>query len=250
MQNSVRASAKTSLGSDPTVYPVEEKMGEDMLQRWIAELLRPLLLRWLVHRGKPAFVGADQFIYYQPHTPTLRVSPDIYVLPGVPPETRVTSWKTWEKGIVPSFALEIVSTDWEKDYIEGPARYREMGIAELIVFDPASSRHADGVRWQVFRRVAGRRWARVEASDGDRVWSKALGCFLRAVGSGDGLRVRVGTGPGGEELFSTGEEAERTAKEAERTAKEAALERVLELERQLRKLQSEGRRKPRKSRRQ
>jgi Uma2 family endonuclease len=271
MWNLVRASAKAALGRDPTVYPVEEKMGEDMLQRWIAELLRPLLVRWLDHRGTPTFVGADQFIYYQPHTPTLRVSPDLYVLPGVRPETRVTSWKTWERGIVPSFALEVVSTDWEKDYIEGPERYGEMGIPELIVFDPASSRHVDGVRWQVFRRVAGRRWARVETSDGDRVWSKALGCFLRAVGEGDSLRVRVGTGPRGDELFSTAEEAERAAKEAERAAKEgeraakeaeraakeveraakeAALERVLELERQLRKLQAEGRRKPRKAVRQ
>ncbi|WP_437285888.1 hypothetical protein [Sorangium sp. So ce406] len=31
---------------DPTHYPVEKKMGEDSLQTWIVELLRPLIERW------------------------------------------------------------------------------------------------------------------------------------------------------------------------------------------------------------
>ena len=207
MPNVVRASAKASSIFDPTVYPVEEKVGEDLLQRWIVELLRPLLERWLSQRGVQALVGADQFIYYQQHAPTQRVSPDIYVLPGVAPRTRVTSWKTWEKGIVPNFALEIVSKDWEKDYIDAPARYADVGVKELVIFDPAPERHADGIRWQVFRRGAGRRLARVEVSAGDRIKSKVLACFLRAVGEGDDMRVRIGAGAGGDELFPTGEEA-------------------------------------------
>lgn len=48
---------------DPTIYPEKEKMGESLLQRWILELLRPLLQDWLLSRGKRALVGADQFIY-------------------------------------------------------------------------------------------------------------------------------------------------------------------------------------------
>src|SRR5207237_765664 len=154
MSNLVRASAKAASGFDPTVYPVEETVGEDLLQRWIMELLRPLIERWLSHGDVQALVGADQFIYYRQHTPTLRLSPDIYVLPGVPPRTRVTSWKTWETGIVPSFALEIVSKDWEKDYLDAPARYADAGVPELVVFDPAPERHPDGIRWQVYRSEA------------------------------------------------------------------------------------------------
>src|SRR5262245_40754946 len=119
----VRASAKAGRGIDPTIYPVEEKVGEDLLQRWIAELLRPLIERWFRHRGVRALVGADQFIYYRQRFPTERVAPDVYVLPGVRADTRVTSWKIWEKGITPSFALEIVSRDWEKDYVDSPVRY-------------------------------------------------------------------------------------------------------------------------------
>jgi hypothetical protein len=221
MANVLRASTKGSRGHDPTIYPIEEKVGEDILQRWIMELLRPLVDRWFRTRGIKAFVGADQFVYYRPHSPIERVSPDIFVLPGVRPDARVPSWKTWEKGIVPSFALEIVSKDWEKDYAEAPARYAAAGVPELIVFDPDPSGHPEGIAWQVFRRVRNRPLTRIEASQGDRVQSKALGCFLRAVGEHESLRVRLATGPRGDDLFLTGEESERAAKEVERAAKEA-----------------------------
>jgi Uma2 family endonuclease len=258
----MRASAKASGKFDPTIYPVEEKVGEDILQRWISELLRPLIERWFQQQNARAFVGADQFIYYGEHEPTLRVAPDIYVLPGVRPDTRVTSWKTWDKGIVPSFVLEIVSKDWEKDYVEAPEKYAAIGVPEVVIFDPMPARHSEGVTWQVFRRVGDRPLRRVEASQGDRLRSKALGCFLRVVGSGDGVRLRLGSGPRGDDLFPTAEEAERTAKEAaivagdaeraakesERAAKDAAvaardvaLRRVLELESKLGRRRSRSR---------
>jgi hypothetical protein len=220
----VRASAKASGGFDPTVYPVEEKVGEDLLQRFIMELLRPLIARWFQHRGIRALVGADQFIYYRQHTPTLRVAPDIYVLPDLPPDSVIPSWKTWEgKGVVPSFALEIASEDWNKDYIEAPERYATMGVPEVVIFDPTPGLRPEGFSWQVFRRVAGRSLMRVEVSQGDRVRSKALGCFLRSVGTGDALRLRLGVGPRGDELFPTTDEVERAEKEVERAAKERAL---------------------------
>lgn len=234
MQNIVRASGKGLRNVDPTIYPVEEEMGEDILQRWIVELLRPLVERWFRERGIRAFVGADQFVYSRQHAPTERLAPDVYVLPDVSPDTQVTSWKIWEKGIVPSFALEIVSKDWEKDYIEAPQKYAAAGITELVIFDPAPSRHPDGVAWQVFRRVRNRPLTRIEVSQGDRIHSKVLGCFLRAVGANESLRLRLGTGPKGNDLFPTGEEAERAAKEAAVTTRDAALRRVAQLEAQLR----------------
>src|SRR6185437_6855223 len=118
------SAAHRARSHDPTVYPVEEKLGEDTLQTFILELLRPLVERWLQLKGKPAFVGADQFIYYEQFNPRKVVAPDVYVLPGVRPGRRIRSWKTWETGIVPSFALEVVaSIDAEKDYREAPERY-------------------------------------------------------------------------------------------------------------------------------
>ena len=248
----MRAPAPRRRAADPTIYPEEERVGEDMLQRWIVELLRPLLQWWLSRRAVTAFVGADQFIYWRQHDPHARVAPDIYVLPGVDPKTRVRTWKLWQDRVVPSFALEVASQDWEKDYFEVPQRYDELGVRELVVFDPGYEERAGGMRWQVFRRVATRGLVRVEATRGDRVRSKVLRCWLRAVGQELDTRVRIALGPRGEELVPTAEEREeaeriakeqeraareqeRAAREQERAAKEAALARVRELEAELRR---------------
>ncbi len=228
-------------------------MGEEMLQRWIMELLRPLLQRCLNSRRSQAFVGADQFIYWRQYDSHARVAPDIYVIPGLDPRTRVRAWKLWVDQIVPSFALEIVSQDWEKDYCEAPKRYDELGVPELMIFDPSYNEHDDGARWQVFRRIGRRGLVRVEATQGDRVRSKALGCWLRSIGDGRDTRLRIGIGSGGDDLVPTAEEEERAAKEAERSAKEqeraakeAALERVASLEAELKALRRPpGQRRPR-----
>jgi hypothetical protein len=228
------ATVAPSRSSDPTIYPEEERVGEDMLQRWILELLRPLLQRWLTGRGIKAFVGADQFIYWRQHDAHARIAPDLYVLPGVDPRTRVRTWKLWQDRVVPSFALEVVSQDWEKDYTDAPARYRELGVSEVVIFDAACDEHPDGLRWQVFRRLRKRGLVRVEASQADRVRSKILGCWFRAVGEGRDTRVRIAVGSRGEELVPTAEEEAA----AERAAKEAALAQVRALEAQLHRVRA------------
>ena len=48
---------------EPVHYPETDHMGEDALQRFIAELLRPLVAMWLAMCGRRCFVGADQFVY-------------------------------------------------------------------------------------------------------------------------------------------------------------------------------------------
>ena len=222
---------------DDIVYPEEERVGEELLQRWIVELLRPLTQRWLDECGRKALAGADQFIYYREGNIKERVAPDVYVLPGVAPGTRIRSWKIWETGIAPSFALEVASRDWRKDYEEAPGRYEEAGVDELVVFDPCWQERPGGagVRWQVYRRE-GRAFGFIEKTNADRVRSESLSCWLRVVGEGDVQRLRLGHGPEGEILFPTAEEAERAAKEKERAAKEAALARIAELEAQLAEL--------------
>lgn len=218
--------------ADPTVYPVNEPLGEDILQTCICELLRPMIERWLDAPDR-VFVGADQFIYYQQYDPTKRYAPDVYVVPGVPQDTVVGAWKTWERDPAPCFALEVVSSNWQKDYEQVPRRCAEIGVGELVVFDPhyRRRRKRPGARWQVFRSTpAG--FCALDRTNDVRVWSQALGCWLVSVGEGTGTRVRLATGTDFE-LVPTPEEAvraERAAKEAERAAKEAALARVAELE--------------------
>jgi hypothetical protein len=209
------------------VYPVEDRVGEDIVQRWIVELLRPLIARWFVERGEPTFVGADQFLYYEQFDSHKRIAPDVYVMPGVAPDTPARSWKLWEWQKAPSLAVEVVSQDWEKDYYEAPDKYGELGAEELIIFDPGYAGRAEGVRFQRFARPEGK-WQRVEHTNRDRVRSQVLGAWLKSVSFNDQVLLRIATDPSGDELFPTGEEEERRAKEA-------ALARIRELEEVLRR---------------
>jgi hypothetical protein len=200
-------------------------------------------------------VGADQFIYYKQFDAHRRVAPDTYVLPGVDPLADVPSWKVFETGIAPSFALEVVSKDWRKDYTESPLAYAELGVTELVVFDPRHESRAERHRFQVFRTAGKRGLVRVDVTNRDRVKSKVLGCFIRADGSDRRLRLRLATGAAGEELVLTAEEAERAEKERERTEKEreraekerergekeSALSRVAALELEVAALKAQGR---------
>ncbi len=218
------ASRRASAADDDiTVYPVEERGGEEILHRWIVELLRPLVERWLAERRELALTGADQFSYWRRGDTRKRVAPDVFVLPGVRPDRRIRSWKIWQDGVVPSFALEVVSQDVDKDYIEGPVLYGELGVRELIVFDPDWEQDQARYRFQVYRRVGKRGLVRAEVTNEDRVRSRVLGCWVRAVGGGEQLRLRLATGATGDALFATEAERERGEKERALADKERAL---------------------------
>lgn len=207
-------------------YPETDHRGEDFFQRLIAEELRPLIARWFKSRRVKAFTGADQFLYWVEGDPTKRVAPDVYVLPKVDPGAVPASWQLWEVG-PPSFALEVVSRDVSKDYEDAPAEYAAMGAKELVIFDPgATPRSRTRVRWQVYRRLARRGFVRVAQSKGDRVEVASLGCWLRAIGGGRDVRLRLGTGADGDSLFPTEAEDEARGR-AEAEAEVARLRALL-----------------------
>ena len=205
---------------DLTFYPDRDNMGESVLQRLMTELLRPLLARFLADERVLAFVGADQFIYYVKGDPKAVVAPDVYVLPGVEPGVAPRCWKAWESGIAPSFALEIMSEiDDEKDVTHAPQRHDALGTKELVVFDPYIDTAPGRTRFRIHRRDPRGKLVVVEATNRDRIKSLVLGCFLRCEGEGEKMRLRLGTGPEGFELFPT--DAERAESEAERAESEA-----------------------------
>jgi hypothetical protein len=179
----------------PMVYPETDHMGEHEQQFQIAVLLVPLVAAWLALRGVVARVAGNQFWYWVEGDIARCRAPDVYVVDGVGPDAPDHAvWKTWE-GYTPAFALEVVSDAWKKDYTEVPADYDAMGARELVVFDPgATERSRKRVRWQVFRRVRDRGLVRVFAGMGDRVESKALGCWIRRVDEAGKVRLRLGTG--------------------------------------------------------
>ena len=207
-------------------YPETDHMGEHETQFQIAVRLVPLVLAWLALKGVKAKVAGNQFWYFARGQPKRCRAPDLYVVWGVAPDApdRAT-WKTWE-GHHPRFALEVVSDDWKKDYDEAPADYDALRVKELIVFDPgATARTRKRIRWQVYRRLRGRGLVRVFAGHGDRVESEVLACWIRLVDDNGNPRLRIGTGPHGDELLPTDAEradAERLAMEQERARADAA----------------------------
>jgi hypothetical protein len=132
----------------------------------------------------------------------------------------------------------VVSQDWLKDYRDSPEPYAELGVRELMIFDPEwAERPSERLRWQVYRRLAKRGFVRVEANNGDRVRSKVLGCWLRAVGDDlDALRLRLATGPQGEALVATPDEALANERQAR-----ARAEQSLRAESEARAAESEAR---------
>ncbi len=213
-------------------------------------VLRTFLFRVLQFALGPAHsIGSDQFVYWNARDAHRKVAPDVFVKVGVA-DTSFGSWKTWERGGVPELAVEIVSpgegdgVPWE----EKLARYHELGVAELVRFDPEGP---EGARLRVWDRV---RDDLVERQiDGDRTACLTLGLnwIVCPVGVEPiGLRLVDDSS----RLLEVPEEAsERRAQEAARgraeeargraeeaRARQAAEARVGELEEELRRLQSGG----------
>ena len=217
-----------SLARRAVFYPETDNMCESVLQSRICELLRPLLERWLAEKGRPMFVGGNNFIYFVEGDPTHRIGPDVYVLPHVDPASAPRSWKLWEIPSPPSFCLEVVSTDVGKDYSQSPAVLGSIGVKELVVFDPEARGRRDRWLWQVFRRGP-KGFFLEEHTNADRVRTRELDAWLRVVGSGDAQRVRLAVGPSGDALVATADEraeAERERAEAERERAQAERERA------------------------
>ena len=217
------ATAAARISIDPyleaTYDPFEDDMGESSLQRFISEHLRPRIEEYLRALRGPTFVGADQYVGWVHDDGEKVLAPDVYVLPGVEPGEEFEFWKVWQTGIVPSFALEIVSKRKKKDYTEVPPLYGELGVEELVIFDPRYKRRRGGVRFQVYRRLERRGFVRVEATNADRVRSRVLGCWLRVVGEGKEQRIRLATDPSGEAFVPTEAEARLDAVRAEAAAR-------------------------------
>jgi Uma2 family endonuclease len=133
---------------DPLVFPEEEEVPEGYVHLVLRTFLFQLLSFLL---GPEHSVGCDQFVYWNAADPKRKLSPDVFVRLGAP-QTTFGSWKTWEQGGVPDLAVEIVSPNegdgvpWE----EKLARYQELGVAELVRFDPEEP---EGGRLRVWDRV-------------------------------------------------------------------------------------------------
>jgi Uma2 family endonuclease len=95
------------------------------------------------------FVAANMFLYYVRGDQHKHVSPDVFVVKGIPkikvPERR--SYRLWEEGRGPSAVLEITSaTTWDEDARDKFILYRDvLHVPEYFLFDPFSERLDTGL---------------------------------------------------------------------------------------------------------
>jgi Uma2 family endonuclease len=102
---------------------------------------RTFLFRLLAYALAPEHsVGSEQFVYWNAGHPARSLAPDVFVKLGVR-DAAFRSWKTWEEGGVPELAVEIVSaSDADEEAWQAKlGKYRELGVKELVRFDPADS---------------------------------------------------------------------------------------------------------------
>jgi hypothetical protein len=214
-------------------FPDEDDLAESFKHMLIVKLFTACVERLLKHLACDDVVGGNIFFAWLEGNPKARLAPDMFISPAgsVPLEGVVETWAPGQKP--PRFALEVVSEDMKKDYEHAPAQYGELGVDELVVFDPAANRSRSSQRrlLAVYRRQTEGALTQVAAGRGP-VYSTELGVWLIPKVLKDVPYLRISRDEAGADLILTAEE------EADR-----ALARVRELEA---RLASRGRaRKPR-----
>jgi Uma2 family endonuclease len=89
--------------------------------------------------GQPdVYVSGDNFIYYQEGNPRKCVSPDVYVVFGVPRRPRDTYMVWKEGGKLPDVVIEVTSKKTRREDVtrKGPLYEKQLRIPEYYVFDP------------------------------------------------------------------------------------------------------------------
>ncbi len=205
-------------------------MGNSHLQFEACRVLIALLIDYLKrrHTSRLYRIGSELHFHLNPDDLSQKVVPDLYVLEDEPQAgPKVPSWKKWEhSNKVPSLGVEVVSDSYQKDYSpeEMPRKYAELGVKELIRYDPDYAEHR---RTKYQRQLFGH-FIRNEQGilveepvEGDRVKLRSYPIWLVHTLP---YHLRILTGPNAEELvlWPTSDERERASAERERATDERA----------------------------
>ena len=189
--------------------------------------------------GHEACVGSEQFVYFNARDPRLCVAPDAFLKLGIP-DVHFNSWKVWERG-TPEVAVEILSgsdsemTAWD----EKVARYHELGVRELVCFDPQAS---EGHRLRVWDRIDEDLVERRVESDIAKSLVLQKFWVVRPIEE-ELVGLRLSEDSSGEHLLPSPREAEARAREVEARARDAAEARASLAEARVRELEAELRKR-------
>ena len=192
-------------------FPYYEETVTESTQHFAVNQYLQYALEEFFREQPEVFVGANNFLYWDPKSKKKKQSPDIYVCFGVPKGYR-RSYKVWmENGVVPQVIFEITSTSSRLlDQGTKKATYEMLGVEEYYTFDPFGEYIPDKLR--AFRNQQGT----LKELKGKRIHSARLGLDLRV--EGEMLRFFL---PGSSVRLLTYQEAQKARAEAERAQAEA-----------------------------
>ena len=193
-------------------YP--ESDGEPMAETEIhldvtIDLIQGLRRRY---RNDPeVYVVGNMFLYYIQGDPRAVVSPDVFLVRGVPKTPRRRIYKLWEEGEAPTLVIEVTSDSTrDEDIGKKKAVYERLGVEEYFLFDPLGDYLKPSLQGY---RLAGDRYQRIAAEPDGSLRSLTTGLILRLEADS---RLRMVDAETGEPLLSDSEIADRLeAAEAE-----------------------------------
>lgn len=205
----------------PVVFPTDMGMPET---RRHYELRTTLFQIAKLALADQASIGSDQLIFWNAADPSRCLAPDLFIRLGEA-DSLFDSWRTWERG-APEIAVEILSDSDATELVweDRLARYHELGVEELLRFDPIAP--ADCLR--IWDRVEDDLVER-ELAESKAAESAVLGLFW--VVTKDpvlGRMLRLGKDGSGGRLLPT-------PVELEAKKRRVAEQRVRELEEEIRK---------------
>jgi len=177
-------------------YPVNDGGGLTILQSRLRFELMDRFDSYFAAHPRDVLVGSCQLIYYRRGDPSACVAPELYIFENAGiPAIQVTNWKTWEHGgKAPTLALEILThaPEYHKEYVDHilPC-YEELGVRELICYDPEVHAHDSEHVFSHHVRNAHGRLTPQSAIPG-RVHANSFGFWLIAQPDG-GLQLATDT---------------------------------------------------------
>jgi len=166
------------------------------------------------------YVSGNLLLYYEEGNPAASVSPDVFVVKGVPKGERRT-YRVWVEKRPPLVVFEFTSRSTRlEDSGNKKALYAMLGVSEYFLCDPLSEYLQPPMQGFTLERGDYRRLP--EDSDGT-VISRELGLRLKMEGS----QLRLVVIATGEQLLTPAEAQEKARAEAKaRQAAEAEIERL------------------------
>ncbi|MBI3929598.1 MAG: Uma2 family endonuclease [Armatimonadetes bacterium] len=155
--------------------------------------------------ARDVYIASNMFVYYEEGDKDKKVSPDTFVVLGVP-RRRHKSYRIWEEGQPPAVVFEFTSESSKvTDRGTKKAIYEIMGVKEYFLFDPLGE-YIPG-QLKGYRAEGGELLPLV----GRELVSEVLGIRLKP----DGFLLRVYDAGSGE-AYLTPRESEQARREAER----------------------------------